>query len=206
VPVYGVRLLQRTEFPSGTIYPILARLERAGWITGQQEASEDASRQGRPARRLHCLTADGAVVGRFALAELTAAWPSTLTGSPLSMTRGSVRFLPVAVLLPPVYALITPAPFVALGHWHQDSHVYRRVFSAAALGLAFGAVSELAHGAAPLAAGHAIPPGVTLVRIPRLGVPGNHREDSLDQCVPATQGKHSDMRATYVRTDQAADR
>jgi hypothetical protein len=88
------------------------------------------------------------------------------------MTMGAVWFLPVAALLPPVYALITPAPFVALDHWHQDSHVYQRVFSAAALGLAYGAVSELAHGAAPLAAGHAIPPGVTLVRIPRLGVPG----------------------------------
>jgi PadR family transcriptional regulator, regulatory protein PadR len=71
-PVYGFDLMQRTRFPSGTIYPILARLERAGWITGQLEAADDASREGRPARRLYRMTADGAVAGRLALAELTA--------------------------------------------------------------------------------------------------------------------------------------
>jgi hypothetical protein len=46
--MYGFDLMQRTRFPSGTIYPILARLERAGWITGQQEAPDKASRQGHP--------------------------------------------------------------------------------------------------------------------------------------------------------------
>jgi PadR family transcriptional regulator, regulatory protein PadR len=63
VPVYGFDLMQRTRFPSGTIYPILARLERAGWITGQLEAADDANREGRPARRLYRLTAEGAVCG-----------------------------------------------------------------------------------------------------------------------------------------------
>ena len=70
--MYGFELMQRTRFPSGTIYPILARLERAGWITGEQEAPEEASRQGRPARRMYRLTADGAVAAHLALAELTA--------------------------------------------------------------------------------------------------------------------------------------
>lgn len=70
--VYGFELMQRTRLPSGTIYPILARLEGAGWITGQLEPPEEASRQGRPARRLYRLTAEGAVAGRVALAELTA--------------------------------------------------------------------------------------------------------------------------------------
>ena len=71
-PVYGFDLMQRTGFPSGTIYPILARLERSGWITGQQEDAEDASRQGRPARRLYRLTGEGAVAARTAMAEFTA--------------------------------------------------------------------------------------------------------------------------------------
>jgi PadR family transcriptional regulator, regulatory protein PadR len=71
-PTYGFDLMQRTLFPSGTIYPILARLERAGWITGEQEAAENASHEGRPARRMYRLTADGAVAARVALAELTA--------------------------------------------------------------------------------------------------------------------------------------
>lgn len=72
VPVYGFDLMQRTGFPSGTIYPILARLERAGWITGQQEDAGDASRQGRPVRRLYRLTGEGAVAAPTALAELAA--------------------------------------------------------------------------------------------------------------------------------------
>lgn len=70
VPVYGFDLMQRTRFPSGTVYPILARLERAGWITGQQETRQDASGAGRPPRRLYRLTAEGAVAARAALAEL----------------------------------------------------------------------------------------------------------------------------------------
>lgn len=70
--VYGFDLMQRTRLPSGTIYPILARLEGAGWITGQLEPAEEASREGRPARRLYRLTAEGAAAGRAALAELTA--------------------------------------------------------------------------------------------------------------------------------------
>jgi PadR family transcriptional regulator, regulatory protein PadR len=71
-PVYGFDLMQRTGFPSGTVYPILARLERAGWITGQLETAGEASGEGRPARRLYRLTAEGAAAARVALAELTA--------------------------------------------------------------------------------------------------------------------------------------
>ena len=71
-PVYGFDLMLRTRLPSGTIYPILARLEGAGWITGQMEPAEEARREGRPARRLYRLTAEGAAAGRAALAELTA--------------------------------------------------------------------------------------------------------------------------------------
>jgi hypothetical protein len=81
---------------------------------------------------------------------------------PLNMDMSAIWFLPVAVLLPPVYALIAPAPFVALNLRHAPSPAYRRVFSAAALALSYGAVSELVHVAAPLASGHAIPLGATL--------------------------------------------
>jgi hypothetical protein len=35
---------------------------------------------------------------------------------------------------------------------------------------------------------------------------GNHRKDSLDQSVPATQGKCPGLWVTYVRISQAADR
>ena len=32
---YGFELMQRSGLASGTLYPILARLESAGWIVGQ---------------------------------------------------------------------------------------------------------------------------------------------------------------------------
>jgi PadR family transcriptional regulator len=70
-PRYGFELMQHTRFPSGTLYPILARLERAGWITGQLE-NIDASAEGRPVRRLYYLTPVGAEAARIELAELSA--------------------------------------------------------------------------------------------------------------------------------------
>jgi diguanylate cyclase (GGDEF)-like protein len=48
--------------------------------------------------------------------------------------------LPVAVLLPPVYAMIIPIPLLALTQWRAVQGIlYRRVFSAAALSLCYGA-------------------------------------------------------------------
>jgi diguanylate cyclase (GGDEF)-like protein len=60
------------------------------------------------------------------------------------MTRDflTVWVLPVAILLPPVYAVVTPIPLIALTQWRiHRGIVYRRVFSAAAIGLAYGAAS-----------------------------------------------------------------
>jgi diguanylate cyclase (GGDEF)-like protein len=56
----------------------------------------------------------------------------------------TVWVLPVAILLPPVYAMVTPVPLLVLTQWrvHRGA-VYRRVFSAAAIGLAYGAASLL---------------------------------------------------------------
>jgi PadR family transcriptional regulator, regulatory protein PadR len=71
-PVYGFELVRRTGFPSGSIYPMLARLERARWITSQRESDEDAWTAGHPPRRLYQLTAEGAVAAQVALADLTA--------------------------------------------------------------------------------------------------------------------------------------
>ena len=47
--------------------------------------------------------------------------------------------LPVAVLLPPIYALVLPVPLFALTQWRATTGLlHRRVFSAAAIGLAYG--------------------------------------------------------------------
>ena len=44
--------------PSGTIHPILGRLERLGWVESRWE-DIDPSQAGRPARRYYRLTTDG---------------------------------------------------------------------------------------------------------------------------------------------------
>jgi DNA-binding PadR family transcriptional regulator len=70
-PQYGFDLMQTAGLPSGTLYPILARLEHAGWISGKREVI-DPSAAGRPARRMYTLTAEGATVARRELASLSA--------------------------------------------------------------------------------------------------------------------------------------
>ncbi|MFD0596399.1 PadR family transcriptional regulator [Catellatospora coxensis] len=69
---YGLDLMKATDLPSGTLYPILQRLQQAGWIGAQWEQIDPAS-EGRPARRYYRLTPEGAARARTALAELHAA-------------------------------------------------------------------------------------------------------------------------------------
>jgi diguanylate cyclase (GGDEF)-like protein len=53
----------------------------------------------------------------------------------------TVWVLPVAVLLPPVYALIMPVPLFALTQLRHPGVLFRRMFSGAAIGLAYSAAS-----------------------------------------------------------------
>jgi diguanylate cyclase (GGDEF)-like protein len=58
----------------------------------------------------------------------------------------TVWVLPIAILLPPVYAMVAPAPLLWLTQ--RTVHrgvVYRRVFTAGAIGLAYGLASLLFH-------------------------------------------------------------
>ncbi|MFJ9785136.1 PadR family transcriptional regulator [Amycolatopsis sp. NPDC101161] len=52
--MYGLELCAETGLPSGTIYPILARLEKAGWLAYELE-DIDPSESGRPRRRYYRL-------------------------------------------------------------------------------------------------------------------------------------------------------
>jgi PadR family transcriptional regulator len=36
-PRYGYELMQLTGFPSGKLYPILTRLQQAGWVSRERE-------------------------------------------------------------------------------------------------------------------------------------------------------------------------
>ena len=70
--------------------------------------------------------------------------------------------LPVAILLPPVYAMVTPVPLLVLTQWrvHRGA-IYRRVFTGAAIGLAYGAASLVFHAIPASFAGGARAPGRT---------------------------------------------
>jgi DNA-binding PadR family transcriptional regulator len=55
---YGLRLLRALNMGSGTLYPILGRLVKAGWLS---EEREEVNREhpGRPPRRWYRLTGEG---------------------------------------------------------------------------------------------------------------------------------------------------
>jgi PadR family transcriptional regulator PadR len=69
-PSYGFDLMRTTGLASGTLYVILARLERADWLTSEQEVIDPAA-LGRPRRRLYRLTSDGAESAHLGLDELS---------------------------------------------------------------------------------------------------------------------------------------
>ncbi len=90
-PHYGYDLMKAARLPSGTLYPMLARLQQEGLVDSQWEDQRpDAG--GRPPRKYYRLTAEGARVARLELARASApasetrhvaAWPAPGThGSP----------------------------------------------------------------------------------------------------------------------------
>src|SRR5215469_6039738 len=54
----GADVQKRSRIASGTLYPILLRLESAGWFVSRWETIDPAS-AGRPRRRLYRLTPSG---------------------------------------------------------------------------------------------------------------------------------------------------
>jgi PadR family transcriptional regulator, regulatory protein PadR len=64
---HGFSLVDRTGIKSGTLYPILIRLEKAGWLECRLE-DVDPAVAGRPARRMYSLTGQGAVAARAEVA------------------------------------------------------------------------------------------------------------------------------------------
>jgi PadR family transcriptional regulator, regulatory protein PadR len=56
---YGLEISKGTGLPTGSIYPILARLEQAGWLVSAWEDIDEVS-EGRRRRRYYRLTTAGA--------------------------------------------------------------------------------------------------------------------------------------------------
>jgi DNA-binding PadR family transcriptional regulator len=65
----GAEIAKGTKLQSGTLYPILSRLEQANWLESRWETAE-ASDLGRPRRRLYQLTGTGEKVAARELKEM----------------------------------------------------------------------------------------------------------------------------------------
>lgn len=66
---YGLELAEAAGLPKGSIYPMLARLERDGLVTSEWEEI-DESEEGRRRRRYYTLTSEGAVTAVRELGRL----------------------------------------------------------------------------------------------------------------------------------------
>jgi PadR family transcriptional regulator, regulatory protein PadR len=65
---YGYDLMKATSLPSGTLYPMLARLQQEGLVhSAWEEQRPDAG--GRPPRKYYRLTAEGARIAHLELAQ-----------------------------------------------------------------------------------------------------------------------------------------
>jgi PadR family transcriptional regulator PadR len=67
--ISGAEIGRSTKLASGTLYPILMRLEEAGWVESRWE-TEDPHELGRPRRRLYQTTGVGMRAARSAFREL----------------------------------------------------------------------------------------------------------------------------------------
>jgi DNA-binding PadR family transcriptional regulator len=65
---YGLELSGVTGLASGTLHPILARLEGLGWVESFWE-DIDVRKEGRPRRRYYRLNPEGLARARTALAQ-----------------------------------------------------------------------------------------------------------------------------------------
>ena len=65
---FGFDVMDATGLPSGTVYPLLRRLEASGLVASSWESDADARKAGRPRRRNYQLTK----LGRAQLVEAEA--------------------------------------------------------------------------------------------------------------------------------------
>lgn len=85
---YGYDLMRAARLPSGTLYPMLARLQDDGLVASEWEPqSPDAG--GRPPRKYYRLTAEGARIARLELARASMEAPRSTRS--IRSTRGTAR-------------------------------------------------------------------------------------------------------------------
>jgi DNA-binding PadR family transcriptional regulator len=75
---YGFDIMDATGLASGTVYPILSRVERKGLVEARWEEPAAHRRAGRPARKYYRLTPEGSEALSLSIARFRA------LGRPLS--------------------------------------------------------------------------------------------------------------------------
>jgi PadR family transcriptional regulator PadR len=71
--ISGVEISRSTGMASGTLYPILFRLERAGWVQSEWE-DVNPSEEKRPRKRLYRMTALGHTNSYAAFQDVAPGW------------------------------------------------------------------------------------------------------------------------------------
>lgn len=66
---HGFDIMDATGLPSGTVYPILRRLDAEGCVRSHWEADGDARKEQRPPRRYYELTSHGRAVATDAVSR-----------------------------------------------------------------------------------------------------------------------------------------
>jgi PadR family transcriptional regulator, regulatory protein PadR len=89
-PRYGFELMGLTKQPSGTLYPILAKLEHAGWLVGGKE-DIDPHAEGRPPRRVYRIVGAAVAPASTQLAALSEQYRPPVPILPRLAPNGSSR-------------------------------------------------------------------------------------------------------------------
>jgi PadR family transcriptional regulator, regulatory protein PadR len=75
---HGFDIMAATGLPSGTVYPILRRLDGDGVVRSRWEKEGVARREQRPPRRQYELTSGGATLARESVARVAGMKPARL--------------------------------------------------------------------------------------------------------------------------------
>ncbi|CBG73115.1 conserved hypothetical protein [Streptomyces scabiei 87.22] len=91
--LHGFSVAKAAGKPTGSVYPILLRLEEAGWVESRWEAEHPEP--GRPRRRFYQLTAEGMTSARATVKERRGQLPARRGGN-LGPALGFMRRLGAA--------------------------------------------------------------------------------------------------------------
>jgi PadR family transcriptional regulator, regulatory protein PadR len=90
-PRYGYDLMKAARLPSGTLYPMLARLQDEGLVSSEWESRPEGGPDpgGRPPRKYYRLTGEGVRVTRLELAKASGPAPAAVRRVALGGARPS---------------------------------------------------------------------------------------------------------------------